>query len=166
MEYSRRLDLFRQGTADCTDVLASVLWRLTGDSDLFSEAMQYALLGIWQNVEKLDSEKAAAYIYKIALSANSKAWRNRIGRNGDLDPDQQADSTDPAENFASAESVSLVRKAITTLPRKQAKAIVMRFLQQQSYEDIAKNLGCSEAAARSNVSKALAALKSRLAALK
>jgi DNA-directed RNA polymerase specialized sigma24 family protein len=38
----------------------------------------------------------------------------------------------------------------------------MRYLEQQGYEDIARNLGCSEAGARSNVSKALAALKDKL----
>lgn len=41
----------------------------------------------------------------------------------------------------------------------------MRYLEQQRYEDIARNLGCSEAGARSHVSKALAALKGKLANL-
>jgi RNA polymerase sigma factor (sigma-70 family) len=48
------------------------------------------------------------------------------------------------------------------LPAKQGRAIVMRYLEQQGYEDIARNLGCSEAGARSHVSKALAALKDKL----
>jgi DNA-directed RNA polymerase specialized sigma24 family protein len=42
----------------------------------------------------------------------------------------------------------------------------MRYFEQQQYNEIAEKLGCSEAAARSHVSKALATLKSKLATLK
>ena len=78
MKYSRQVEIFRQARTRHIEFLASVLWKLTGDRELFTEAMQYALLGMWQNVEKLNGEKAGAYIYRIALTANSKAWRNRI----------------------------------------------------------------------------------------
>ena len=54
---------------------------------------------------------------------------------------------------------------IAQLPAKQAKAIVMRYLEQQDYQTVAQKLRCSKAGARSHVSKALAALKGKLAAL-
>ena len=73
MRYPQKLNLFRDVRAKYNRLLTSVLWKLTGDRELFAEAMQYALLGMWRHIEKLNSEKAAAYIYKIALSANSKA---------------------------------------------------------------------------------------------
>jgi len=66
--------------------LLSVLWKLTGDKELFTEAMQYALLGMWEHIEKLSGKKAGAYIYRIALTANSRAWRNRIGKDGQIQP--------------------------------------------------------------------------------
>ena len=78
MNLSRRAETFEQVRAKYVGFLASVLWKLTGDRELFTEAMQYTLLGMWQNIEKLNGKKAGAYIYRIALSANSRAWRNRI----------------------------------------------------------------------------------------
>lgn len=84
MKYSKRAEIFRRIKADYIDFLASVLWKLTGDRELFTEAMQYSLLGMWRNVEKLNSKKAGAYIYRIALTANSAAWRNRVGRDGQI----------------------------------------------------------------------------------
>lgn len=163
MKHSKRLALFEQVKTEYAGFLASVLWRLTGDKELFAEAMQYSLLGIWQNVEKLYSEKAGAYIYRIALTANSKAWRDRIGKDGQIsDAHVGVDST-AQENVVNAELTAVVRRAIAQLSPKQARAIVMRYLEQQGYEDIARNLSCSEAGARSNVSKALAALKEKLA---
>ena len=41
----------------------------------------------------------------------------------------------------------------------------MRYFEQRDYSEIAMQLRCSEAGARSHVSKAVAALKSRLAVL-
>jgi RNA polymerase sigma-70 factor (ECF subfamily) len=124
--------------------------------------MQYALLGMWENIRKLNTEKAGSYIYRIALSANSKAWRNRIGKDGHINSDLIVGPTAENCNPADSELIESVRKAIARLPRKQAGAIAMRYLEQKSYDMIAKELLCSPAAARSHVSKALAVLKRKL----
>ena len=68
MKFSKRAEIFRQVKAQYIDYLASVLWKLTGDRELFTEAMQYTLLGMWQHVEKLNGKKAGAYIYRIMLT--------------------------------------------------------------------------------------------------
>jgi RNA polymerase sigma factor (sigma-70 family) len=166
MRYSKRAEIFRRVKADHIDFLASVLWKLTGDRELFTEAMQYSLLGMWQHVEKLNGKKAGSYIYRIALSANSKAWRNRIGRDGQINEAHLGVAEGPEQNVSNSELASKVRCAVAQLPAKQAKAIVMRYFEQQSYEAVAEKLNCSQAGARSHVSKAIATLKSRLANLK
>jgi len=165
MNCSRRLEIFREVKANYTGFLTSVLWKLTSDRELFTEALQYALLGIWQNVEKLNSKKAGAYIYRIALTANSKAWRNRIGRNGQISQAQVSIDKDPSDKVSESELEEKVRLAVAQLPARQGRAIVMRYFEQKDYGDIAEKLGCSEAGARSNVARALAALKAGLATL-
>jgi len=165
MKYAKRVEIFEQVKATYAGFLASVLWKLTGDKELFAEAMQYALLGMWRNVEKLNGKRGGAYIYRIALTANSAAWRNRVGRDGQISQIQVSVDRDPREKLGNIELTGIVRRAIAQLPAKQARAIVMRYLEQQSYESIAEKLSCSEAGARSNVSKALATLKNKLANL-
>ena len=165
MKYSQRVNMFRQVKTAHTGFLTSVLWKLTGDKELFAEALQYALLGMWQNIEKLNSKKAGAYIYRIALSANSKAWRNRIGRNGQISEDQVSTIRGPSEKVSDSELEDKVRLAVSQLPAKQARAIVMRYFEQKDYGDIAGTLRCSEAGVRSHVSKALATLKTKFATL-
>jgi len=165
MKYSKRVEIFEQVKAGNEKFLLSILWKLTGDRELFAEAMQYALLGMWQHVEKLNGRKAQSYIYRIALSANSKAWRNRIGKDGEIARSQINIEKDPAEKTSNSELVAIVRRAISQLPNKQAKAIVMRYFQQKDYQTIAENLTCTEAGARSHVSKAVVTLKSKLATL-
>ena len=166
MKHSKRAQLFRQVKADYIDFLASVLWKLTGDRELFTEAMQYALLGMWQHVEKLDGRQAGSYIYRIALTANSRAWRNRIGRNGQINESHLGVTESADEKVSDSELAAKVRQAVAQLPAKQAKAIVMRYFQQQGYRDVAEKLNCSEAGARSHVSKAIATLKNKLATLR
>lgn len=166
MKHSKRLELFRQVKADYIDFLASVLWKLTGDRELFTEAMQYALLGMWRHVEKLNGRQAGSYIYRIALTANSRAWRNRVGRNGQINESHLGVSESADEKVSDSELAAKVRQAVAQLPAKQAKAIVMRYFEQQRYRDVAEKLKCSEAGARSHVSKAIATLKNKLAALK
>lgn len=165
MKQSRRMEIFEKVRAEYADFLPAVLWKLTGDRELFTEAMQNALLLMWQNVEKLKGEKAGGYIYKIALSANSKAWRSRIGKNGQLPKDRISDNAESGETIDQAELAVKLRKAISLLPEKQSAAIVLRYFEQKEYGAIADKLRCSNAGARSHVSKALAALKNKLAHL-
>jgi RNA polymerase sigma factor (sigma-70 family) len=165
MNYNKRLEIFEKVRAEHSMFLLSVLWKLTGDKELFSEAMQYALLGIWQHIEKLNGKKAHSYIYRIALSANSKAWHNRISGDGHINIRQESIDKSPDEKAVKAEQLKFVRQAIAQLPNKQARAIVLRYLQQQDYQGIADKLRCTEAGARSHVSKALTTLKSKLATL-
>ena len=165
MKYFRRVEVFEQVRAEYAEFLASVLWKLTGDRELFVEAMQYALLGMWRNVEKLNGKKAGAYIYRIALTANSAAWRNRVGRDREIAQKQIGIEKDPAVKISESELAGAVRRAISQLPAKQSRAIVMRYLEQKDYKSISEKLRCSEAGARSNVSKAISALKGKLASL-
>jgi DNA-directed RNA polymerase specialized sigma24 family protein len=147
MKYSERVEIFEQVRIRYAGFLTSVLWKLTGDHELFTEAMQYALLGMWRHVEKLNGKKAISYIYRIALSANSKACRNRLGKDGQI-PRSQIDKA-PDEKLSNSELAAMVRRAINKLPTKQARA----------------KLCCTEAGARSHVSKAIATLKDKLATL-
>jgi len=166
MTHQERLAAFDELRAKHLRFLTGVLWKLTGDRELFAEAMQYTLLDIWRHLEKLGREDSSGYLYRIALSANSKAWRGRIGRNGKAPPggaDRHEESVSPPER---TELQRAVRQAIGGLPDKQGRAVVMRYLEEQDYEAIAAALGCSEVTARSHVSKAVAALKSQLVSTK
>ena len=165
MKHSERLEIFEKVRAEHSVFLLSVLWKLTGDKELFTEAMQYTLMGMWQHIEKLDGKKAGAYIYRIALTANSRAWRNRIGRNGDFARSRVGVDTEPSEKIHRSELAAKVRRVMSQLPEKQGRAMAMRYLEQEDYQTISEKLGCSKAGARSHVSKALAVLKDKLTAL-
>jgi RNA polymerase sigma factor (sigma-70 family) len=164
MRYSKRLEFFEKLRIEYAGYLTSTLWKLTGDADIFAEAIQYSLLSIWMNLEKLTGPQAGAYIYRIALSANSKAWRNRIGKDGQIQkPNVFKDPT--AREAVDEETLNLVRREIAKLPEQQAQAVAMRYIDQREYHAIADELDCTEDTARSHVSKALNTLRNNLAYL-
>lgn len=162
MRYSKRLELFEKLRLEYSGYLTSTLWKLTGDADIFAEAFQYSLLSIWMNIEKLTGPQAGAYIYRIVLSANSKAWRTRIGRDGQI-PEANVIKAPTADAPVDEETIGLVRKEIAKLPEKQAQAVVMRYIDQRDYQTIADKLNCTEDTARSHVSKAITTLRDKLA---
>ena len=162
MRYSKRLELFEKLRIEYAGYLTSTLWKLTGDADIFAEAIQYAFLAIWVNLEKLTGPQAGAYIYRIALSANSKAWRNRIGKDGQI-PEATLIQDPTADGAVGEETLNLIRKEIAKLPEQQAQAIVMRYIEQTDYKAIADKLNCAEDTARSHVSKAINTLRNNLA---
>jgi len=162
MSYRQKMEVFDLINAKYGRFLKGVLWKLTGESELFAEAMQNALLAIWRNIDKLDGEDCGRYLYRLAQTAASKAWRHRVGGNGEIKAEQIGIARDPTEKATDDDTMRIVRQKIAELPTKQGKAIIMRFLEVKDYQKMASELQCSAEAARSNVSKALAELKRSL----
>ena len=162
MRYARRLELFNRMKTEYLGFLTAALWKLTGERELFAEALQYAMLGIWQHADKLTTKASAGYIYRIALTANARAWRNRIGKDGQIADEPTSSQKGPQTCAAESEIAQQARKAVSTLAPQQAKAVVMRYFEQKDYATIARNLNCTEAGARSHVSKAVASLRRKL----
>jgi RNA polymerase sigma factor (sigma-70 family) len=161
MRHQRRVNEFQKVHARHKPFLETTLWKLTGNREMFADALQDALLAIWKHLEKLTGQGAKSYLYRIALSAAAKTWKNKP-RTGNEPFNIATEDDDPANAVLDKESLQQLRAAITQLPNKQGQAIVMRYLQQKSYDDVASELNCTSATARAHVHKALQKLKIKL----
>ena len=68
----------------------------------------------------------------------------------------------PADQLASAETVSRVRRAIATLPENYREVVVLCELEEMSYEDAAAALNCPVGTVRSRLHRARALLLEKL----
>ena len=161
MQQSRRAKEFGEIHLRHKQFLEATLWKLTGNRDTFADALQDALLAMWKHLEKLQGRGAKSYLYRIALTAAGKAWKN-ISLASDSAIDIATSGDDPTRALADQESLEQLRLAITQLPDKQARAIVMRYLEQKSYDEVAGQLNCTSATARAHVHKGLQKLKKKL----
>jgi RNA polymerase sigma factor (sigma-70 family) len=121
-----------------------------------------------------DTFIAALRAYPEARPAsNLRAWVLTIAHNKAIDHHRAArrrpEPHDQPELAARAGAYHLqfagwgeLWNSVRRLPPKQMTAVVMRYVNDLAYRDIARALGCSEAAARQNVHEALRNLRQEL----
>jgi RNA polymerase sigma factor (sigma-70 family) len=145
--------------------LKGLLWKLTGNREAFADAWQDAMLAVWKHVGEMDGPGARSYLYRIAFSSASRTWRTRPLSSLEEDCTVAAGGKTPDQAAGDADLCEVVRRAIADLGHQQGQAVVMRYLEEKEYAHLASELGCTEVAARSHVSKALAALRQKLSGI-
>lgn len=147
------------------------IWRVVRSSELAEDTLQDALMVIWKKLRTVRRHpNPQALILKICLNAAYDSLRRRKHSLRHEEISILNDTAGPPEQEAvhtlvAKETEGEVLQAIGRLPRKQALAVLMRILQEESFEVIARTLGCSEVTARIHVSKGRARLQRWLAHL-
>ena len=147
------------------------IWRVVRNADLAEDCLQDALAAIWKKRFQMRLHpNPQALILKICLNAAYDTLRKleRMRCQTDLSlvdnapalPERGAD-----RDLEEREIEALVQQAIRKLPRKQALAVMMRLIQEESFETIAQALDCSEVTVRIHISRGRAQLRKWLSPL-
>ena len=153
------------------DAMLRSIWRIVRDPDDADEAMQNALGTVWRRLGRIRRHpNPRALILRICVNASYDVLRRKIRRRRREElhtiPSEMADpAPSAADRLSSQEQCGEVISAIGQLPRRQAEAAFMKFVQELSYGDIAQALGCSEVTVRTHISRARVGLRERLAHL-
>jgi len=145
------------------------IWRIVRHREAAEDALQDALTVIWRKRAAVARHpKPEALILRIAISVAIDAVRRRRRRGRHETPARPDDrARDPAPPFTEEVEARDLRasllEAIGRLPRRQATAVLLHVVEEQSYADIARAMGCSEATVRVNVMRGRAGLARRLA---
>jgi RNA polymerase sigma-70 factor (sigma-E family) len=137
---------------------------LTGDSHLAQDLTQDALVRAharWARIGRM--ERPDLYVRRMVTNGYL-SWRRRwavrsIQPVADTDRLSRATSPDPAVRLADRDQVTAL---LATLTRRQRAALVLRFYEGRSDDEIAAILGCTAGTVRSHVSRALAGLRERV----
>jgi RNA polymerase sigma-70 factor (sigma-E family) len=134
-------------------------WLLTGDWALAEDLVQVALVKVWPRFDTVVGRgDPDAYVrqtlYRTFLSWRRIGWRREIPTEAWQDP--ACDTTDPDLRLTLLEVLPL-------LPPRQRAVIVLRFLEDLSEKQTADVLGCSVGTVKSQTSRALVQLRTRLA---
>lgn len=147
------------------DRMIRSIWRIVRDPDRAEDALQDALAAIWQRLDRIRRHaNPTALVMRICANEAYNSLRRRRHRQAVPLPAGLADVRPSAEEQTAAQELrEQVLAAVGRLPRKQALAVLMRIVQEQSYNDIAVALDCAEDTARSHVAKGRARLRKALA---
>jgi len=148
------------------------IWRIVRHKEAAEDALQDALAVIWRKRRAVARHpNPQALILRIAVSAAVDAVRKtqrRLRHEIPAMPGRLAEGAASGIVHVAQDSAlqTLVLEAIGRLPRRQATAVLLRVVGEQSYEEIARGLGCSDTTARIHVMRGRAALARSLAHLK
>lgn len=147
------------------------IWRVVRHDQLAEDTLQDALSIIWRKRNRIRLHpNPQALILKICLNCAYDSLRKQKRQRRQQDLANLTASVRQVRNNATQDLeqmqvVAEVLNAVGHLPRKQALAVLMRIVQEQPYDVIAKSMGCSKTTVRIHVSRGRKRLSQWLAHL-
>jgi RNA polymerase sigma-70 factor (ECF subfamily) len=156
--------------------LTNYLFRMLNDYDEAVDLAQETFVRVYFALERYHTEFAfSTYLYRIATNLAISEIRKRRRRklfsltgffqdneteNRDFQPPDEKSL--PDESLIENERTRTIEKAIASLPEKYRAPIVLREIQDLSYEEIAQILGLKLGTTKSRISRARALLREKL----
>jgi RNA polymerase sigma factor (sigma-70 family) len=144
--------------------LFALLYRLTLRSDVAEDLLQELFCRLSQSTGFQRAENPAAFAYRTATNL-AFDWRRQRKRNpatDRVDDDFVAPDASPLADLVQREDLELTLNALGELPAAGREILVLRYLQQQSYESIAMQLGKTTHQVRAIAFKAIKRLRELL----
>ncbi|MDR1711174.1 MAG: SigE family RNA polymerase sigma factor [Propionibacteriaceae bacterium] len=143
--------------------LQEFAYLITGNREDALDAVQDALLGAYRHWDKVAAGgKAGAYVRRSIANANVSRWRKTRKETTWEDMSRVVEGGAAMPSADGVVDVMWVAEMCDQLPLKQRTAVVMRFYEDASFEEIGDVLGCSEATARSHLHRGVAAMRKNL----
>jgi len=155
----------------------TICLRVTGNEEDALDAAQETLVTLARRIKDFAfRSRFSSWVYRIAVNAAIDVRRRRLAgqrgsvttvlASGDADPLAEAsvepERSDPLTHLADQESVQAVREALASINPRFSSLLVLRYMEDLSYEEIADALECSLGTVKSRLNRAHAALREYL----
>jgi RNA polymerase sigma-70 factor (ECF subfamily) len=148
-------------------VFSIALYALHGNADLAADVTQEVFVKLMNSITMFRGDSAfSTWLYRLVANACVDAQRRAKSRHtvSDLDALERLPHPDSHEqDFGRAQTAGLVQQAISRLPGKLRVTILLRYVEDLSYEEIAVALDCSRGTVASRLNKAHRLLAATLA---
>jgi RNA polymerase sigma-70 factor (ECF subfamily) len=137
------------------------LRKLLTSADAAEDALQDVWLDVLRHLPRLsDPQALRAWLYRIARDRAFRRLR-KAGREPQPLDERQLANGQPDPTFT-PEDATQIHAALDRLAAHQREVLVLRFLEDMSYEDIAQIIGCPLGTVRSRLHHAKRALRDAL----
>ncbi|HEX2894035.1 MAG TPA: SigE family RNA polymerase sigma factor [Marmoricola sp.] len=134
---------------------------LLRDQGVAEDVVQDSFVAVHRQWERIDPDKAAAYLRRTVVNQSRSALRRRsVAMRHRPEPVPAAPAAD--ESVLRAERRDAVLHALAALPARQREVLALRYYLDLSEAEIASTLGISRGAVKSHASRGAAALRARL----
>jgi RNA polymerase sigma-70 factor (ECF subfamily) len=134
------------------DEHAAAVWKIarayTASAEDCQDLVQEILLQVWRSLPQFNGRSSAAtWAYRVALNT-ALTWQRKAFRRKDLQPlleieDPTTGGLNATEKLSRQEAVNRLYAAIRRLPKSDA-ALMLLFLDDLSYREMAEVLGITE----------------------
>jgi RNA polymerase sigma-70 factor (ECF subfamily) len=170
-----RIQSFEKLIAENENKIFNTIYSFIGDYEDALDLTQETFIYAFRSMRKFRQESAiSTWLYTIAINVCKKSY-NKKKRHASIFTDSMDDPKIAihVDNYVSRERSAvdileiseeqlLIRQAISSLPKKYKMVIVLKYLQDLSYEDIARIIGCNIGTVKSRLARAKERLKSKL----
>ncbi|MBC8329637.1 MAG: sigma-70 family RNA polymerase sigma factor [Planctomycetes bacterium] len=155
----------------------TICLRVTGNEEDALDAAQETLVTLARRMKDFAfRSRFSSWVYRIAVNAAIDIRRRRLAgqrgsvttvlASGDSDPLAEAaakpERSDPLTNLTEMESAQAVRQALASINPRFSSLLVLRYMEDLSYEEIADVLVCNLGTVKSRLNRAHAALREYL----
>jgi RNA polymerase sigma-70 factor (ECF subfamily) len=135
------------------------LSKMVGDPHVADDLLQEVWFDVFRGIARLAEPGAfPAWLYRIARHRALRVLRQRRPTAASLEGMDLADNGDTDEAF-SAEDAERVHAALDELAPEHREVLLLRFIEDMSYQDIARVTGCQVGTVRSRIHYAKRALR-------
>jgi RNA polymerase sigma-70 factor, ECF subfamily len=139
----------------------SLAWRMTGDRGLAEEVAQDVFLELDSHMHRIESpEHACFWLRRVAINRSTDALRRKKVRGVDLWVEIEEQHGAPSEEHSSPVAARL-EHLLTTLPEAQRAALLLRYQEDLSPEEIATTLDTPVATVKSQLQRGLKLLRAK-----
>jgi RNA polymerase sigma-70 factor (ECF subfamily) len=139
----------------------SLAWRMTGDRGLAEEVAQDVFVELDRHMDHIESpEHALNWLRRVAMNRSADALRRRKVRGLDLWVDIEEKHGAPSEERQSPLGARL-EHLLSTLPEAQRAALVLRYQEDLTPEEIAATVDAPLATVKSNLHRGLKLLRAK-----
>jgi RNA polymerase sigma-70 factor (ECF subfamily) len=151
-------------------VFSIAVYSLGGDRTAAGDVTQQVFLKLMTTITQFrGNSEFTTWLYRLVVNTciDEQRRRRRFLPFGDSDPVSRMEDRRPQEkHYARLEIADSVKVAISKLKPKFRLPILLRYIEDLSYEEIADVLGCSKGTVASRLNRGHKALAKRLAHLR
>ena len=151
-------------------VFAIAVYSFGGDEAAAADVSQQIFLKLMTSIGQFRGDSAfTTWLYRLVVNActDEQRRRRRFLAFGNSNPVTRMEQRRPQEKrYAKLEIADSVQAAISELKPKLRMAILLKYVEDLSYEEIAKVLGCSKGTVASRLNRGHQALARKLAHLR
>jgi RNA polymerase sigma-70 factor (ECF subfamily) len=155
-------EAFAELVARCQPTLRAYLHKLLASGHNADDVAQEVWMDVFRGLPRLTDPGAfGPWLYRIAHNRAYRVLRRRpepVSAIGDIEP---ADDAEPETEFT-VEDAQAVHAAIDKLPSEHREVLLLKFMEDMSYEEIAGVVGCPVGTVRSRIHNAKRQLRKYL----